>query len=320
MTSSDPSAELEARVAAVELLAASALASAGLPADLTRAPRPDELASRTNYAAIDNAVTSATREVLAQAQAARSAVLAAIEDMLVSAASPADVLALLDRVAAGVTTIPGAARIIEYYSTRIEALLRSLAMTASEQVLTDAAAASITARRKVLSDQAVLLIRSQALRLAAEAADSALRAARGAAYSTSRTDVPAAQFARNTLDVARAAETRALPDVAAQVSLRSHGLGRMDGMDGITSPVAYYASELLDRNTCRPCADVDGTNYPDRDAMLADYPFGQYVNCAGAGRCRGTAVAVSTAERPATLPVPYALPTPASPGGIPATV
>jgi hypothetical protein len=80
--------------------------------------------------------------------------------------------------------------------------------------------------------------------------------------------------------------------------------------DSRRSPVAeftpepgawFYASELLDRNTCTPCAAVDGREYDSWTDALVDYPTGQYRLCEGGTRCRGTVVMVSARENRATL-------------------
>ena len=64
----------------------------------------------------------------------------------------------------------------------------------------------------------------------------------------------------------------------------------------------YYASELLDQDTCANCRAVDGTQYATLDAALADYPDGPYAGCLSGGHCRGTLVAVMAREQPATMP------------------
>lgn len=53
-----------------------------------------------------------------------------------------------------------------------------------------------------------------------------------------------------------------------------------------------YSSELLDANTCSPCASVDGTEYLTLGDAERDYPGGGYDSCAGGDRCRGTIVAI----------------------------
>lgn len=56
--------------------------------------------------------------------------------------------------------------------------------------------------------------------------------------------------------------------------------------------VKLYASELLDNNTCGPCADEDGKEFGTLEAARAEYSSGGYDNCEGGPRCRGTIVAV----------------------------
>lgn len=61
---------------------------------------------------------------------------------------------------------------------------------------------------------------------------------------------------------------------------------------------AVYASEQLDRNTCKPCRAINGRwlgNTDDLDTIEKTYPggaFGGYIDCQGRARCRGTVVGV----------------------------
>lgn len=58
-------------------------------------------------------------------------------------------------------------------------------------------------------------------------------------------------------------------------------------------PIAtYYASELLDVNTCETCAALDGTEYFSLADAEVDYPNAGFVDCLGGDRCRGTLVAI----------------------------
>jgi len=54
---------------------------------------------------------------------------------------------------------------------------------------------------------------------------------------------------------------------------------------------AYTATEILDANTCKPCANIDGYQYPDLAGAEADYGNGGYLGCLGELRCRGTVIA-----------------------------
>jgi Winged helix-turn-helix DNA-binding len=60
----------------------------------------------------------------------------------------------------------------------------------------------------------------------------------------------------------------------------------------------YEASELLDSNTCGPCAAIDGTVFENLDEASAAYASGGYVDCEGGPNCRGTLVAIYPEQNP----------------------
>jgi hypothetical protein len=68
--------------------------------------------------------------------------------------------------------------------------------------------------------------------------------------------------------------------------------GRVAAMDAAPADASYVASEILDKNTCAPCAAVDGTEFGSLDEASAAYVNGAYVDCEGELRCRGTVIAV----------------------------
>lgn len=52
--------------------------------------------------------------------------------------------------------------------------------------------------------------------------------------------------------------------------------------------VRFYASEVLDKSTCKPCKNIDGEELPSIDAALLAYGGnGGYLGCLGRERCRG---------------------------------
>lgn len=77
--------------------------------------------------------------------------------------------------------------------------------------------------------------------------------------------------------------------------------GRMAAAEQAMEPASWYASELLDANTCPPCAAIDGKLYATVAEARADYPVGGYKDCDGRERCRGTIVVVYDDEAPPTL-------------------
>lgn len=58
----------------------------------------------------------------------------------------------------------------------------------------------------------------------------------------------------------------------------------------------YVASEILDRNVCGPCRQVDGTQFDTLADATEQYPSGGFRDCLGGIRCRGTIVAVWNQE------------------------
>ncbi len=72
---------------------------------------------------------------------------------------------------------------------------------------------------------------------------------------------------------------------------RAQNAGRM-GFLRRAPEAKYYATEVLDGNTCKPCASIDGKRLPTLDAVLLAYGGdGGYLFCEGRERCRGTFVA-----------------------------
>jgi len=72
---------------------------------------------------------------------------------------------------------------------------------------------------------------------------------------------------------------------------RAQNMARIDTLQA-APPAAYYASEQLDGNTCKPCARIDGQRFPGLIEALTAYGGGPYWGCLGGNRCRGTMVAV----------------------------
>ena len=307
MSDVDAAARAALAVEVLELEAAAllALSAAGFPTDLTRLPTPVEVASRTNFAGIEDDVAAAASEVAAAARRGRGAALRLLQDYLASATTPAEVLGRVDALAAQLVILPGAGDVTGQVSRVSLVRLLALVDTAATRALDDATRGGLRAARgsPVVTPAAAATVAAQARRVAVEAVGSAVRAVRGAAYTIPR-NMTGAEFLDLVHAEAADASVRALDDVAAQAALSANGVGRLAGLEAIVSPHRLYASELLDRNTCRPCSHVDGRQYASRAEAEADYPDGRFRDCEGGDRCRGTLVAVAEAEAPPTLGIP----------------
>ena len=298
----------DALVAVLELEASAsvALLAAGYPPDLTRPPTPVEVASRTNYLQVERE-TEKTAAAMAQlALEARARALRLVLQSVAGSSSVSEWLARIDALAGGRSTLDGSAALIADVQARGYARLVQGAETAMARFRTDQARAGIRAAgtESGLSAGTRVALDDQARRLATDAVATAIRAARGAGYATTRLDRPVADFHADVSAAAVDVGTKGLEDVALQTAHRAHGGGRMDAVSQVPIGTAtLYASELLDRRTCHPCSDIDGTAMTEAEAAVM-YPLGQYVECEGGWRCRGTVIAVAEGESPSLLQVP----------------
>jgi hypothetical protein len=387
----------EAEATSIQLLAAN-----GFPTDLTRAPTPAEVASRTSFAGIEAEIAAATIALLPLLGQLRETTLALLAAVLRTGTTVAAIVSRLDLLLAGIQLLPGSARALEIAENSLRTLLNGLARRAAGRVLADALVAGLTTRvlqtpyTGPAAQAAESTVAQIVSRLAVDTIADALRAARSVAHARNATasaagvrgddfaiavtdavradgitsaqrrveradaraqrglqggvapvgagggdrdagepaarppartparqpaQEPARTPARSSQTdeqrIARAAADAAIPstttDAAHQAALGANGAGRLHGLsayeeavrDGAARGGRLYASELLDRNTCQPCDDVDGTTYPNVTAALADYPLGQYRLCEGGTRCRGTLVLVDASEVAPTLQTPY---------------
>lgn len=297
---------LAVQVLELEAAAAVMLADAGFPADLTRAPFPHEVASRTSYAGLEDDVRQAAAEIAGMARASRGAAIDLVLAELATAPDALSAIAIVDELAAALRILPGGADLASALFADVYPRLVTLANTAATRIVDDMRAAGITVTgTPTLRPGSLPPIEAATRRVAAEAVAAGVRAVRGAVYATRR-DQPVDRFVAAAAEKAHDTGTAGLDDVASQSALRANGEGRLSGLDEIAEPerVELYASELLDRNTCRPCASIDGTAFDTREAAEAAYPGGRYIDCQGGDRCRGTLVVVNAGESAATLPVP----------------
>jgi 2'-5' RNA ligase len=279
---------VDARLAAGEhVLSSTAVQAAAGP--LRRQPTELEVASRVDFAQMDKAwqdAVTATVEAWTDIQTAqREQITAAVQ-----AAAEADDLDRLD----GFTPDTGDAERL------LIARMIAYARQAGEQQQAEAEAQGVTVPDWSLDDEAVTAAafrdrlrqigRTAARVLGVGLAQSAVRQAMRV-WGSGTAEQVAAQVDSHLagLSGAQVEEQVGAAMTAAQNE------GRMAVL-AVAPPATYTASEALDRNSCKPCRAVDGTQYTTLADARKAYPTGGYTGCLGGARCRGTLVTVWPAD------------------------
>jgi 2'-5' RNA ligase len=253
---------------------------------LRRQPTELETRSRVDFAAMDKAwheAVDATVEAWADIQTAmRAEVTASIQ-----AAAEADDLDRLDGLT--INTDDGAALLI--------ARMIAYAREAGEQQQAEAEAQGVTVPEWSLDDEALTAAairdrlrqfgRTTARYLGVGLVQSAVRQAMRVWGSGTAQHV-AAQVDEHLAALSGAAVEE---QVGAAMSAAQNE-GRLAVL-AVAPAATYTATEILDsKSTCKPCRDIDGTQYTDLTAARTAYPSGGYTGCLGGSRCRGTLVTV----------------------------
>ncbi|MEG1971444.1 MAG: hypothetical protein RR101_15135, partial [Burkholderiaceae bacterium] len=280
-----------------------------VPAGARRMPHPHELRAGTRFAELDRIVVDAAALVSRRVDPVREFILDALADVLAASLNAPDPWQAVEALAdwtdpTNAATIPGLTDLLDSTRAQVTTDLVNAARAAYDEAATEPV-------RQGVPGPPVNGFNAAAVRPAAEA--HARQAARApvdrlldvaAQAGTNAATLPGATGAsvvEAALDAAEQASRAGAEDLARQAANVAHGLGRTQALAATPDPVAVYASELLDGNTCGPCAEIDGRTYVDLDAALADYPGGGgYVACSGGSRCRGTLVLVHGAEAPPT--------------------
>jgi 2'-5' RNA ligase len=252
---------------------------------LRRQPTELELASRVDFAEMDKAwheAVDATVEAWADIQTAqREQITAAVQ-----AAAEADDLSRLDEFT--VDSSDGARLLI--------ARMIAYAREAGEQQQAEAEAQGVTVPEWSLDDEALTAaaIRDRLRQIGRTAArvlgvglvQSAVRQAMRV-WGSGSADQVAAAVDEHLASLSGAA----VEEQVGAAMTAAQNEGRMAVL-AVAPPAEYVASEALDKNSCKPCRDIDGTRYTTLPDARQAYPTGGYTGCLGGARCRGTLVTV----------------------------
>ncbi|KAF2774624.1 hypothetical protein [Streptomyces sp. OM5714] len=252
---------------------------------LRRQPTATELAARVDFADMDEAWNEAVDDTIAAwadiQQAQREQITAAVQ-----AAADAEDLDQLDTL----TVDTGPAAELLY------ARMRAYAEQAGRTQQAEAEAQGVTVPEWSLDDEAVTaaafrdrirqVARTTARLLGSGLVSSGVRAAMRLFGSGSPQQV-AGQVDDHLAGLSDASVREAVGGAMSA----AQNEGRMAVL-AVAPPGTYTASEALDKNSCQPCREVDGTRYASLADARSAYPTGGYTDCQGGSRCRGFIVAV----------------------------
>lgn len=279
-----------------------------LPEGARREPTTGELRAGVRFAELDRIVTEAVGLITRTVGPVRDQLIEELAAYLADAPDPYAVLTRLEQL--NPRDLPHLAEVLDNVTVELADQLAAVAQAGADEALSEAV-------RQGVPERLIPAVDATTTEVEAAAAAHAERVAMAPVTRTIAVAAEAAQRAATTMDAtvmgvvnaaiaaAQGASTAGPEDVARQAANVAHGIGRREAQTSLPEPAEVYASELLDRNTCAPCGELDGQQYDTLADGLEDYPgAGGYVGCEGGSRCRGTLVIVWGSEAGATLERP----------------
>lgn len=144
------------------------------------------------------------------------------------------------------------------------------------------------------------LLRSVAAMTSDLLASSMLQSAKRVLTGMLTRDVPPEALASAVDEVLREGQEAAVKGPVGTAMSTAQTAGRQAVLEA-APPGEYYASEILDKNTCAPCKAVDGEQFGSLEIAIKAYPVMGYKDCVGpryGNSCRGMIVARWTPEEP----------------------
>jgi hypothetical protein len=171
----------------------------------------------------------------------------------------------------------------------IVAVAKRVARNGVAQVTAEAKAQGVTAAAPDL-DEIDESLSARAAALDKNLADTLGQAASKKALSLSGAALAPADVATAVRGHLEGLSTAYLDEQLGGLVQQSQNTGRRETMRA-NPPSKVYGSALLDTNTCGPCEDHDGEEYPSIEDAEQDYPVGGLGDCEGGLRCRCTVIA-----------------------------
>jgi hypothetical protein len=252
---------------------------------LRRQPTPAEVLAQVDFAQIDADWETQAQQLVQSWQTIRATQITELAQLVEQAGGDLEQIAQIQATAVGGDTIAS------HLQTMASLGAGQAVAEASRQGHTSPTVPDLGELQDELSARAAALERMLAQALSQSAAQEAVRLTGGPL-------TPREVAAEVTTHLGGLTDAYLHDQFGGALSAALNG-GRLAAMTA-NRRRPLYASELLDVNTCAPCAEVDGTNYPSAAAAAADYPAGGFRDCEGRLRCRGTVVAVY-GEAPPTV-------------------
>lgn len=259
-----------------------AVVAQGRPATLPqrgpmRSARDHELAARTDFAKVDQDWREAMDRLTTRWDAITAAQRAELAAQIAEAVDSGDTTALAEL---SVDHRPAYELLLEHLRSVSAEAAREMAAEAARQGVEAPPAEPDPVELETTAEQRALLLAGL---LAATAGKRAMRLVTGSSRGSEVAD-EVSTYMRGL----SGAEVRAHLSGATSAAVSA---GRMAVLKA-APPATYYASEMLDRQACKPCRGIDEHRFATLAEAQEAYPAGTYRDCAGQDRCRGMVVAV----------------------------
>lgn len=268
-----------------------------IPSFARRGLTPEELDARVNFLAIENESESNATEIAAMLTAARTVLFQLINnDLEQQSSTRAAIERAQELVIKGLNEVDGVAHLVTETANDYRQQLERSAFSAASRVQKEASAQGVGLNElETLDEFTSQELDQQANRLAVLPMTDALRAITEDIVQIPPT-VNISQVLDTVSQVGNELSTQPMRRMARAGVASATGLGRLAIVETAPRQPQIFASELLDRSTCGPCARIDNYRYASIAEMRLDYPAGIYIHCLGRSLCRGTPVFVWRSE------------------------
>lgn len=248
-----------------------------------RDPTPEETAAGVDFAAIAAAHAAAVAALLAAWPGLTAGIAATLAD------DAATVVAGGDLASLNTLVVPGdeVAALVDAIANSMDALSILSAAQAVAEAKHQGVAIGKPKRPGADHNSQVAEVLAQVI------ADAYVNAAKSSALRVSGDDEAAVrQAVEDALTALGASDSGWASDNANAAMSAAQAAGRAAVFADAGPGTVWISAEALDRHTCSPCENEDGSRYETWAEAAAVYGAGPFVGCLGRWRCRGQLVAL----------------------------